>query len=34
LTQWGAHIVGESVPSLDEIFVAHAGTTMASTEEA
>jgi ABC-2 type transport system ATP-binding protein len=31
---WGARIVTERVPSLDEIFVAHVGMSAASAPEA
>jgi len=30
----GAHIIAERIPSLDEIFVAHVGSSAASTEDA
>jgi ABC-2 type transport system ATP-binding protein len=33
LAGWGAHIVGERVPSLDEIFVAHVGAPPTSAAE-
>jgi hypothetical protein len=31
---WGAHIVAERVPTLDEVFVAHVGTAAAPAPEA